>query len=483
MARIGSPFQSNLNSFTSNNHTLSLTVPAGLSNSILVITKSCQTSLPWTTFVNVSVNGSTTGVVDAGSSTTTGIQRSIRAWYVLNPTPGTYNVVGSWSTSSSNGGLMSAVLYDGIDQTAPLQVATEYVSGGSIATPIRRTFAVAAAGNVLAHARILNASAVAPGGSATGLGTEQAEEAVWELPSGSTEASMAWTGTSPQQGSLVALLLNPVADGLPPTGTVTIGTITPGTTSAQIAYTYSAGDATGFEYRLGSGTWMALGPSPATIGSLSASTAYELQIRATNASGGGAASAAQPFTTGAGGATVPVAFSESVPAQSATRGVPFSIDLASYFSGTQTPFTYGLQAGSLAGTGLSLSGSVIGGTPSGSGLVSGLVVRATDAAANTANSNAFAIDIAAPAGSITTEVMLNNTGTPQANRAVHWSWLAGGRIGALASVTPIDGAGTSDAGGRLTVSGLPTGAGVLLVAVREVTVADDAVYWQPGVVA
>jgi hypothetical protein len=101
----------------------------------------------------------------------------------------------------------------------------------------------------------------------------------------------------------------------------------------------------------------------------------------------------------------------------------------------------------------------------------------------TTTSSAATLVVSAASGSITTEAMVNNTGTSQTNRPVHWSWLPAGRIGALASVTPVDGAGTSDAGGRLTVSGLPTGAGILMVAVRGATVAEDAVYWQPGVVA
>src|SRR6218665_2458820 len=134
-------FQSNLASFTSNTHTLSVTVPPGLSNSILVITKSCQVSLQWSTFTSMSVNGSTAGVIDGGSSTVEGIQRSIRTWYVLLPTAGTYNIVGTWTTSSSNGGLMTAVVYDAIDQAGPLQVPIEYVSNGNAANPIAKTFA------------------------------------------------------------------------------------------------------------------------------------------------------------------------------------------------------------------------------------------------------------------------------------------------------------------------------------------------------
>jgi hypothetical protein len=93
----------------------------------------------------------------------------------------------------------------------------------------------------------------------------------------------------------------------------------------------------------------------------------------------------------AGGST-PVAFSGTVANQTATVGVPFSLDLASYFGGSLTPFTYSTQAGSL-GSGLSRTGSVISGTPSGAATLSGLQIRATDTGSNTADTNAFSITI------------------------------------------------------------------------------------------
>lgn len=98
-----------------------------------------------------------------------------------------------------------------------------------------------------------------------------------------------------------------------------------------------------------------------------------------------------PYSTG----TVPVAFTGTIPNQSATVGVPFSLDVASYFTGTLTPFTYALATGNLTGTGLSRTGSVISGTPTSASTISGLSISATDTGSNVATSNTFSIVVAA----------------------------------------------------------------------------------------
>lgn len=89
-----------------------------------------------------------------------------------------------------------------------------------------------------------------------------------------------------------------------------------------------------------------------------------------------------------------VAFSGPVPTQTEEIDGSTSIDLASYFSGTETPFTYSLQAGTLP-TGLSLNTStgVISGTPTTIETRAGIVVRATDQNSDTADTNAFTIDV------------------------------------------------------------------------------------------
>jgi hypothetical protein len=85
---------------------------------------------------------------------------------------------------------------------------------------------------------------------------------------------------------------------------------------------------------------------------------------------------------------------------------------------------------------------------------------------------------------LTTDVLINNTGTVLVNQAVAWTWIPTGRIGSFAGLTPVDGTGTTNATtGRLTVTGLTAGSGVLLVAVRNTNALDDYVYYQAGTVA
>lgn len=95
--------------------------------------------------------------------------------------------------------------------------------------------------------------------------------------------------------------------------------------------------------------------------------------------------------------STPVAFSGTVPNQAGTEGAPFSLNLSTYFTGTQTPFSYAIQSGSLpAGLSLNASTGVISGTPSAAGASSGIVIRATDATPDTADTNPFSITISAP---------------------------------------------------------------------------------------
>lgn len=120
---------------------------------------------------------------------------------------------------------------------------------------------------------------------------------------------------------------------------------------------------------------------------------------------------------GGGASTTPVAFSGTVPDQSLTEDVAAgSLDLSTYFSGTETPFTYTLQSGTLpAGLSLNTSTGVVSGTPT-AVETQNIVVRATDQDSNTADTNSFEIDVAA-AVSVTEGFVLNlnNGSTDQAN--------------------------------------------------------------------
>lgn len=100
------------------------------------------------------------------------------------------------------------------------------------------------------------------------------------------------------------------------------------------------------------------------------------------------------FEYGSGASSTPVALSGSVPNQTGTEGAAFSLGLSTYFSGSETPFAYSVQSGTLpAGLSLNASTGVISGTPTTAGVSSGIVIRATDATPDTADTNSFSITI------------------------------------------------------------------------------------------
>ena len=279
-----------------------------------------------------------------------------------------------------------------------------------------------------------------------------------------------------------------------------------------------------------------------------------------------------------GAVSTPVAFSGTVENQAGTEGEAFSFNLSTFFAGNETPFAYSVQAGTLpAGLSLNSSTGVISGTPTTAGVSSGLVIRATDAMLNTADSNTFSITIGAavvvtppsftgpnigsittPAGtpetldisarwsgdlpqtftaigtwpsgatvssdgilqisdivavgaysdlvvratnsagfadsnaftltieaityaaSFQTDVMYSFAGLIQANKAVSWTWVPGGRIGDLAGRDVFEGTGTTTAEGRYLVDAVPEGDGLALVTILGETRQGDQVYFEYG---
>ena len=169
-------------------------------------------------------------------------------------------------------------------------------------------------------------------------------------------------------------------DPTPPSGTVTIGTITPSSTSASVTYSYSAGDATGFEYRLDGGAAASIGASPATISGLTASTTYAIEIRAVNASGASAWwSASANFTTGVpSGDTDPPTLTGTITFSSVTQ----TSYTASWPAGSDNVAIAGYEyqigaAGAWTDAGNSLSAAISGRT---AGTTETVYVRAYDAA-------------------------------------------------------------------------------------------------------
>jgi hypothetical protein len=95
------------------------------------------------------------------------------------------------------------------------------------------------------------------------------------------------------------------------------------------------------------------------------------------------------------GYAVEVYFTGTIPTIECWRKDPVGEQypaINSYYVGSETPFVYTLQSGTLP-TGVSINSSTgaVTGTPTVGGTFSGISIRATDDAANTADSNSFSI--------------------------------------------------------------------------------------------
>jgi hypothetical protein len=207
-------------------------------------------------------------------------------------------------------------------------------------------------------------------------------------------------------------------------------------------------------------------PSTAVSGTTGINSSIDTSAGATVKGWAGYRAAANPslsFTAGQiawatlviPGASASFAFTGTVPAQTGATGTAFTtLSLASYFSGGTGPYTYAVQSGALPG-GLSLNTSTgdITGTPSASGSFT-VVIRGTDAAAATADTNSigFTISVGGAATAITmTGPSTGVVGVPSTNFTVG----ANGTISSSHVVTPSDGGG----GGTFTPTSVTISSG------------------------
>lgn len=95
--------------------------------------------------------------------------------------------------------------------------------------------------------------------------------------------------------------------------------------------------------------------------------------------------------------TTPITFTGTIPNQTFSHSQAVSVDLSTYFTGTQTPFTFANTGTALTGTGLTISSAgLLSGTAT-TGSAAGVIVTGTDADLDTASSNAFNVTVSAAA--------------------------------------------------------------------------------------
>lgn len=197
----------------------------------------------------------------------------------------------------------------------------------------------------------------------------------------------------------------------------------------------------------------ATGAQTLASGSVTAGTRYWHCMHEDAATNQSAVVSSASFVVSSGSAAV--SFSGTVPAQSGTVGTASTaLALASYFSGTFTPFTYSVFSGALPG-GLTLNTSTgqISGTPTTAGSFSA-VVRATDTATNTANTGTISWTVLAAMATTATVTLTTDGTTPAASltglKWAYWDVLTPD----LMTTAPLvkGSAETTDASGVLTVT-------------------------------
>lgn len=271
------------------------------------------------------------------------------------------------------------------------------------------------------------------------------------------------------------------------TGTVAVGTVT--STSIQVSHPAGSDNVavTAYEYSTDGTNWTNSGSSATTytFTGLTPSTSYTLRVRARDAAGNvstPAISVTQSTSAPSGDATPPTLTGSIVIGTVTDVSIQMSWPAGADNVAVTSYEVSSNSGGSWADTGsAATSYNFTGLTPSTS---YGLRVRAKDAAGNVSTPALAATQStnASTAGTITLGPFASS-GTPwPVGTVVHYEWQQGGRIGsAPTSITR--GNITIVTAGMVPLTGLPSGAGLAIVAKRNTAATDDGIGYQAGTVA
>lgn len=480
---VGTPAYADQGSFSTNTPTLSVTVPSGAD---LLLFSEVINNDNWGQLTGVTVNGSSAGIVQYGTTPSGAANRSARVWGIISPTAGTYNIVWTYTTSSNNGGGLLAMCFTGTDLTTPISASNVSSTGGG-SSPLTTTITCASGG--VAFAAIYADNQPTPDASQTTVGTNQTGHA-FSYKLNATGMTATFTGT-PQIAQLV-VALNPaaVADTTPPTmtGSMTSSGVTATGFTIDWSGTTRADNVaiTGYEYSTDAGTTYtdAGNVTLKAFTGKTASTAYTTLVRAYDAAGNKSTPALSITVTTSASADTTLPTQSGSITSSAITSSGFTM---SWPAGSDNVAVTGYEISTDGGTTYASVGNVLTTNVTGKAASTGYAcrVRCFDAAGNRSTpALAATITTSAPATfGFLTDAWTNNTGSLWApGTTVYWDWCLGGRIGALSSIT--HGTSVLDSASKAPIAGLSAaGTGVLLGAVPVTSAADDNVFYQAATAA
>lgn len=405
IAILGTPAYASVTSYTANNVTLSVTVPAGTE---LLVIKAAVRDYNWGSFTGITFNGSATGVVLQVTPAFLAAQ-SCRIWTLTSPPAGTYNIVFAFNTSSGNGGAYFAECWaGGVDTTTPVSAtnslaSTSSTGGASIAITV-------ASGGVATGITAVDSVQPTAAAGQTVTGVEAIGGVIaWSssYKANATAYATTYAGTPQSAQAVIAIKPAPVADTTVPT--MTGGMTSSGVTATGFTLDWSATSradnvaVVGFETSPDNATWTGRGnvlSFPFT--GLIQNTAYTTYVRAFDAAGNKSTpSLSLTVTTATTADTTPPTFAGTLTSNTITSSsavVDWSgcaksdnVAITGYESSINNGTTW-----ATVGTGTS---ATIGNLTSNS--VNGILVRAFDAAGNR-STPALTINVTTPAAADTT---------------------------------------------------------------------------------
>ncbi len=491
ISKLGTEAYLNQAGFATNTPTLPVTIPSG--TELLVIMASINNDR-WDQFTGLTLNGSAAGIVQQVTSPAAQANKSMRIWTVTNPTPGTFNLVWSFTTSSGNGGGYCAVCLSGVDTAAPVN-ATNVSSAGTATSPMATTITTLTGGWAMGGFFTSGGSPVRDP-SQTVLGTDEANHS-FSYKQDATDFKLTFTGSPQAVQAVIAVKPYAAPDTLAPTLTSATGAAT-GSSTATVGATTD--EANGTMYAIaslsatppsvaqiqagqnaagaaapyaGNQTISSTGAKTFSATGLAASTTYYAHIQHKDAAGNDSTVVtSSAFTTSSGADTTPPTLTSPTGTATGSSTANGSVStneangtLYRYASTNATETVATVKA-----SGQTSSVSAIGvQTVSFTGLLPSTTYYAhyvhRDAAGNDSSrvsSASFATSAGGGGvGTFTSAVMTNDAETPLASVAVSWSWFLGA-VGAGLSAPAASGTGTLSGGGVLTVS-VPVGTGFMLI--------------------